>query len=42
MGAVTGVWGFVTGVWNAIVAVAPTVMHAVCQIVQSGSDAVKL
>ena len=39
MGAI---FGFVAGVWNFLVSIAPTVLHAACELTERASDAVKL
>lgn len=36
------VGNFFTGIWNAVVAIAPTIAHAVCDIVNSTTDSIKL
>ena len=34
------VWGFVVQLWNGVVALAPTITHAVCQVVDQASKTV--
>jgi hypothetical protein len=40
MTAVTSVWEFTVHLWNNVVALAPTIMHAVCQVVDQASKTV--